>query len=100
VVNFVRNLPPSWDDVKFLDGFPGEYAVVARKANNKWYVAGINGTPTDRTITLDLSKLGATKGGTLITDGTTNRDFSTRSFTGTALTLPVKARGGFVLELN
>jgi hypothetical protein len=100
VVNFMRNLPPSWDDVKFLDGFPGEYAVVARKANNKWYVAGINGSPTDRTITLDLSKLGATKGGTLITDGTTNRDFSTRSFTGTALTLPVKARGGFVLELN
>ncbi|MBC6605661.1 glycoside hydrolase family 97 catalytic domain-containing protein [Hymenobacter sp. BT188] len=100
VVNFMRNLPPSWDDVKFLDGFPGEYAVVARKANNKWYVAGINGTPTDRTITLDLSKLGATKGGTLITDGTTNRDFSTRSFTGTSLTLPVKARGGFVIELN
>ncbi|WP_133272518.1 glycoside hydrolase family 97 protein [Hymenobacter radiodurans] len=100
VLDFVRNLPPSWDDVKFLDGFPGEYAVVARRANNKWYVAGINGTPSDRAITLDLSKLGATKGGTLITDGTTNRDFSTRSFTGTALSLPVKARGGFVLELN
>ena len=63
-------------------------------------MAGINGTATDKTFPLDLSVLGATKGGTLITDGSTSREFSTRRFEGTALTLPVKARGGFVLELN
>lgn len=100
VVDFLRQLPPRWEDVKFLAGYPGQYAVVARKANGKWYVAGINGNAVDKTITLDLSALGATKGGTLITDGSTSREFSTRRFEGPALTLPVKARGGFVLELN
>ncbi|WP_426058198.1 glycoside hydrolase family 97 catalytic domain-containing protein [Hymenobacter sp. B1770] len=99
VVNFLRNLPARWDDVKFLDGFPGEFAVVARQTKGKWYVAGINGNAVDKTITLDLSKLGAT-GGTLITEGSTARNFSTRRVSGTTLTLPLKARGGFVLELD
>ncbi|HEX8428003.1 glycoside hydrolase family 97 protein [Hymenobacter sp.] len=100
VVDFLRNLPSHWDDVKFLDGYPGQYAVIARQANNKWYVAGINGTPIDKTLTLDLSALGAPKGGTLITDGRTSRDFTSRHFDGSKLTLLVKTHGGFVLELD
>ncbi|SFQ25439.1 glycoside hydrolase family 97 catalytic domain-containing protein [Hymenobacter arizonensis] len=100
VVDFLRNLPARWDDVKFLDGFPGEFAVVARPAKGKWYVAGINGNATDKTITLDMSKLGAASGGTLITEGGTARNFSTRRVSGGTLTLPLKARGGFVLELD
>ncbi|QIX59984.1 glycoside hydrolase family 97 protein [Hymenobacter sp. BT18] len=100
VVDFLRNLPPRWDDVRLLDGFPGQYAVLARQAQGKWYVAGINGTEKERTVTLDLSKLGPVQGGTLITEGSTSRDFSTRHVTGSSLTLPIKPHGGFVLMLE
>ena len=31
-----------WDDVKFIDGFPGQYVVIARRAGKTLVVAGIN----------------------------------------------------------
>jgi hypothetical protein len=98
VQSFVKQLPPQWADVKLLDGFPGEYAVLARQApGGGWYVAGINGTDAPKTLQIDLGKLGI-KGGTLITDGDTNRSFATRPVSGTTLTVTLPARGGFVVQ--
>lgn len=99
VVEFLKNLPSQWEDVKFLDGYPGEFAVLARKANGKWFMAGINGRDTDLPVTLNLSALGAVKGGTIITDGGNNRLFSTRTFTGSTLRITIKSFGGFVAEI-
>ena len=98
VQNFVKQLPPRWADVKLLDGFPGEYAVLARQApDGKWYLGGINATDAPKTIQLDLSKLGLASG-TLITDGATNRSFSTRAVGGASLSVTLPARGGFVVQ--
>ncbi|TGE20878.1 glycoside hydrolase family 97 protein [Hymenobacter metallicola] len=95
---FVKQLPPRWADVKFVAGFPGEYAVLARQApDGRWYVAGINGTDAPKTIQLDLGTLGLS-GGTLITDGASHRSFSTRAIDGPALSLTLPARGGFVVQ--
>lgn len=52
VKDFLRQLPVSWDDVRFIDGYPGEYVVLARKSGSKWYIAGINGSDKARTVTL------------------------------------------------
>ena len=57
VQNFLSSLPAVWDETKFIDGYPGEYAVIARKTNNKWYVAGINGTDKSMDFNIDLSKI-------------------------------------------
>jgi alpha-glucosidase len=98
VQDFVKKLPPSWADVKFVDGYPGQYAVLARQApGGKWYVAGINGTDAPKTLQIDLSKLGLTSG-TLITDGASNRSFSTRAVSGATLSVTLPARGGFVVQ--
>ncbi|HMY40469.1 MAG TPA: glycoside hydrolase family 97 catalytic domain-containing protein, partial [Marinagarivorans sp.] len=43
VKNILRDLPVSWDETRFVDGFPGRYAVIARRKGNQWYVAAING---------------------------------------------------------
>jgi alpha-glucosidase len=53
VKDFLRQLPVAWDDVKFMEGFPGNYVVMARKQGNKWYVAGINGTAQEKVIAVD-----------------------------------------------
>jgi hypothetical protein len=55
VKDFLRKLPDSWDDVKFIDGYPGKLYVVARKSGNTWYVAGINGEGVEKNLSLDLS---------------------------------------------
>lgn len=98
VQDFMRSLPPRWADVKYLDGFPGEYAVLARQASDgRWYVAGINGTDQPKTLQLDLGKL-SLSAGTVITDGDTNRSFRTQPVNGKTLSLTLPARGGFVVR--
>ena len=54
---FFGKLPTVWDDTQFISGYPGESVVLARRSNNTWYVAGINGSDRARTIPLSLSKL-------------------------------------------
>ena len=41
-VDFMKNVPTTWDEVKFIDGYPGKYLVMARKSGDNWYVAAIN----------------------------------------------------------
>ncbi|MDE6511372.1 MAG: glycoside hydrolase family 97 catalytic domain-containing protein, partial [Muribaculaceae bacterium] len=41
-VNFMKEVPTEWDEVKFIDGYPGKYIILARRAGKEWYVAAIN----------------------------------------------------------
>lgn len=54
VQRFLTDLPAAWDDTRLLSGYPGQYAVIARRSGSVWYVAGINGSDTPRDIPLSL----------------------------------------------
>lgn len=97
VKDFMRRIPTRWDDVKFVDGYPGKLVVVARKAGDVWYVAGINGEEIDKTVTLDLSFVG-TKTGYRIEDDNLPRSFVKSALTADkAVPVNIKANGGFVM---
>jgi len=100
---FLQHIPRKWDDVKFFDGFPGKYVVMARKSGEKWYVAGINSQSENQHLTIDLSKLKKVivNSVTLITDGVTNRSFTEQNTTlkNNMLEVEMKSNGGFVLIL-
>ena len=54
-LDFLRELPTTWDEVQFIDGYPTQYAVLARRTTaGKWYVGGLNGTQEPKTLTLSL----------------------------------------------
>ncbi|URM39172.1 glycoside hydrolase family 97 C-terminal domain-containing protein [Flavobacterium anhuiense] len=38
----MKEVPTVWDEVRFLDGYPGRYVLLARRKGVKWYIAGIN----------------------------------------------------------
>ena len=42
VKGLLRELPRHWDEVRFLDGEPGKFVVLARRAGKQWFIAGIN----------------------------------------------------------
>lgn len=42
VIDFMKDIPTTWDETVFIDGYPGKYCVLARRYKDKWYVAGIN----------------------------------------------------------
>lgn len=100
VREFLGSVPSVWDDTKFLAGYPGKYVVLARRAGEKWYVAGINGEGTPRELQLDLHELGLEGRGILITDGDGgNLSFSERSVSlghDKQFTLTLAPQGGFV----
>ena len=41
-LDFLREVPTTWDETVFLDGYPGKYVVLARRHADRWYIAGIN----------------------------------------------------------
>ncbi len=45
-VEFMKNVPTTWEDVKFIDGYPGRFIILARKSAGKWYIAGVNAGAT------------------------------------------------------
>ncbi|WP_315821179.1 glycoside hydrolase family 97 C-terminal domain-containing protein [Paraflavitalea speifideaquila] len=99
---FLRTLPNHWDDVRFLDGFPGKLYIVARRAGSKWYIAGLNGEKTAKAIHLNLSFLRGRKG-TLITDGKQPLSFvqePVASPAGKPTTVNLLPNGGFVMEFE
>ena len=58
-MDFLRQLPTTWEETRFIDGYPGKYVVLARKATNgNWYIAGLNAEKTPITLTIDLFGFG------------------------------------------
>ncbi len=57
-VDFMKQVPTNWDETRFIDGYPGKYCIMARRAGNKWYVAGItsDGTPLEKKIGKKLNQ--------------------------------------------
>ena len=68
VISNLQQLPDHWDDVRFLEGYPGKLAVIARKGKGVWYIAAMNGEEKPKEISLDLSVFGANQA-ELINDG-------------------------------
>jgi len=104
VRDFLKGVPAVWDDTKFLDGFPGKWVVLARRGEGRWYVAGINGEATGKTLTLDLGELPVRGSGMLITDGDGGnlsfRQEKVRLAADGKLKVQLQPRGGFVLVLE
>ncbi len=100
VKTFLRQLPVQWDEVKFISGFPGKDAVLARRADKKWYIAGINGEATEKSISLNLA-LFKKKKATLFADGKELSDFEINTTTAKGIQkVTLKPNGGFVIVLE
>lgn len=99
IVEFLQKVPAAWDDIRFIDGYPGKYAVIARKSSDIWYMAGINGTNKDINLKIDMSFIPPATDVTLITDGP-DRTFIKKALerdASTSPTIKMLPSGGFVI---
>ena len=53
-IDFMKQVPTTWDEVRFIDGYPGRYVVLARRHGDTWYVAAINATKEPLTVKADF----------------------------------------------
>jgi alpha-glucosidase len=96
VQDFLQTIPVVWDEIQYISGMPGKEAVLARRKNKTWYIAGINGEPLPKQL--------------LLTDFLINKKYTIKTFfedekdkikSTVATSLPssiqVKPYGGFIL---
>ncbi|MCG9972821.1 glycoside hydrolase family 97 protein [Christiangramia crocea] len=61
VLDFLRNVPVTWDETIFIDGAPEKEVVIARRKGEKWYVTAVNGERKDKKVTVELPMLAGKK---------------------------------------
>ena len=54
-MDFMRAVPTTWDETRYIDGYPGKYVILARRHSDRWYVAAINNTGAPLDVEVDLS---------------------------------------------
>lgn len=56
-LDFMKQVSTTWDETRFIDGYPGRYIVLARRHGNTWYIAAANATAEPLKLKLDLPML-------------------------------------------
>ncbi len=98
--DFIKACPAVWDETKAIDGYPGEFVVVARRAGKEWYLGAMTNW-TGRTVDVPLSFLGDGKFTATIYADAADADkqpghveISTQNVDSTTSLKAVLARGG------
>lgn len=56
-LDFMVEVPTTWDETVFIDGYPGKYCVLARRHKDNWYIAGVNAGKEALKLNLNLPML-------------------------------------------
>lgn len=99
---FLKRVPAAWDESRLLAGYPSDYAVVARRKGDVWFIGGISGKNQQREISFTLPESCAGKTFTLIKDGEDIDTFGyeeVKSEDG-KISLTLLGNGGFAMRIE
>ena len=51
--DFLKIVPTTWDDIKFISGYPGDYVALAKRNGDKWFI-GVMNNSIGKNIELNL----------------------------------------------
>lgn len=54
IIDFMKDIPTTWDETLYIDGYPGKYTVIARRNGANWYISGVNALTEPVRLKLDL----------------------------------------------
>lgn len=91
VIDFLKRVPTVWDETRLVDGYPGKFVVIARRAGQRWYVAATHADKERRELNLVLPWL---QGATL----TLLQDQPDRTVGGKSVTVGADGRLSLSLE--
>lgn len=105
-VDFMVQIPTTWDETRVLQAAIGEYLLIARRKGNDWYIGGMTDW-TQRDFVIPLDFLQGEFNASIITDGV-NADRYPQDYRiieksvreKDVLTIPVMPGGGFAAILK
>jgi hypothetical protein len=95
-IDFMKQVPTTWDEVRFIDGYPGRYVIIARRCGAKWYVAGINADAQPLKTTISLPTTSPTVQ-LYSDDAQLNGSVKTTKVKKNKLTVTIPCNGGIVI---
>ena len=57
-IDFMKQVPTTWDETRFIDGYPGKNIVLARRHAARWYIVAMNAEQQAKQLTLNPNMLG------------------------------------------
>ncbi len=98
-LDFVSDLPTTWDETVFIDGYPGKFSVLARRHDQTWYVAGVNAEKSVKKLDLELPML-AGETVTLYSDDKKKETYSKEIKIPSSgkVSVYIQPNGGFVIK--
>ncbi|MEI6945641.1 glycoside hydrolase family 97 catalytic domain-containing protein [Paraflavisolibacter sp. H34] len=98
-LDFLKNVPTTWEETVFIEGYPGKYSVLARRHKDQWYVAGVNAEKEVLKLKLKLPML-AGKKVRLYQDDKNRETYAKEVEVGKSgeLKMELQPGGGFVLN--
>ena len=101
---FMRTVPTTWDETKFVQGEPGKETVLARRSGKTWYIAGSNGEGHEKSVYIRLPFLsGRSYNAMILSDGASAREIKASETTfkkNGVQKVNVLPNGGFVMVLT
>lgn len=98
-LDFMKEVPTLWDETVFIDGYPGKYSVIARRHQDKWFVAGVNAEKDAKKLKINLPMF-AGKNVELINDDKAGNTFTKPVSINKKgeFEIEIQPNGGFVLK--
>lgn len=100
--DFLKAVPVTWDDTKFIDGYPGRLAILARRKAEEWYVGANGFFAGNIDIPLGFLDASRTYQATIYKDGDTDTAIAVETRVVRAadtLTIYLRVNGGCTLRL-
>lgn len=100
---FLKAVPATWDDTRFVDGVPSSHAILARRKGDVWFVGGITRDARSASVPLGFLSDAAAYEAEVYRDGPDKTALvieKTRVKRGDVLTVPMLAAGGFAVRIR
>ena len=99
LINFMKEIPTTWNETLYIDGYPGKYSVIARRHGEQWYIAGVNALEEPLELELSLPMVAGKK--VSIYSDNSNREAvvnSSKINHNGKVKVTLLPRGGFVIK--
>jgi alpha-glucosidase len=101
-VDLLKALPATWDETRFVDGYPASHAVLARRKGTAWFVGGISGAARIARVPLSFLPAGPHQA-TVYRDSEDRAAVAketTKVTSKDVLSVPLQKAGGFVVHIR
>lgn len=98
-IDFMKEIPTTWDETVFIDGYPGKYCILARRHADKWYLAGVNALQEPLKLKIDIPMFSG-QNTTLYNDDKDKKPYMKKINVNEEgkLEITIQPKGGFVIK--